>query len=306
MSTTRLDEICIFLTMNVFTSKVNALGISNLPSAIQAVRAAWKDDKKKKQGSIVYVAGIFNSLVVVSGLTGRWPILIKTNVVANILNGVKESIEARKKAESMTEEQVNAQGKPRKRSVLSNAIKNRFFSSRNDNKKEDQLAGSKESVDESADTGSSASDVAASATTKRGTETASSTTSSVKKRFWSSRKDSTDSTADSKKQTQESKYDESRRKKTLVKAQALLAGKRESSMDDIIWGIFQISLVIFDLTRWQAMGRAWMVYLLHVLEETAFSTKLTRKQKTRKIAYLAITAYASGRVLFKQEHEHVQ
>jgi len=302
MSTTRLDEICIFLFCNIFTNKLSALGISNLPTAIQTVRAACKDKAKKKEGKIIYAAGIFNSLVVVSGLTGRWPYLIKTNAVANILNGVKESISARRKAESVSEEEVNHE-KPKKRSILSNAIKNMFFPSRKGSN-EDPSDSTKEGGDAADDANDSSTstttDTVASTKTEEVKPATSSGTSSGKNWFFSSRKSSKDPTTKPAADAKKAKYDESKRKKTLVKAQALLAGKRESSLDDIIWGAFQISLVFYDMTRWQAVGRAWMIYLLHSLEETAFSVKLTRKQKTRKIVCLTITAYYSGSKVFKQ------
>lgn len=302
MSTTRVDEIAIFLLTNLFTSKLNALGISNLPTAIQTVRAAWKDDSKKKTGKIVYLAGIFNSLVVVSGLTGRWPYLIQTNAVANILNGVKESIAARRKAESVSEEELN-QESPRKRSILSNAIKNRLFPSRKASAK-DTTSPAKMAADEvdSSNHSSEAADVPTSTKKVEETQATSSTSSSLKKRFFSSKndpKDSTSKTVDKKADAANGSLSGSRRKKSLKKAQALLAGKRESAVDDILWGVFQISLVFFDLGRWQAIGHAWMVFLLHVIEETAFNEKLNRKQKMRKFAYLSVTAYYSGRLVYK-------
>lgn len=300
MSTTRLDEIAIFLVTNLFTSKLNALGISNLPTAIATVRAACKDDRKKQKGLIIYGAGIFNSLVVISGLTGRWPYLIKTNAVANILNGVKESIAARKNAESLTEEEAN-QEVGRKRSMISNFIKNRFFSSRKDSGGKDASTSTKTgeaSTNES--NASSTKDSTYVPSTQATKAKDSSTSSSLKKRLFSSRKSSTDSETKSNCTNQDETVEEkSKRKKTVAKAQALLAGKRESSMDDIIWGVFQIALVVFDFGRWQAIGHAWIVFLLHVLEETMLNDKLNRKQKTRKFVYLTITAYISGRLIYK-------
>lgn len=301
MSTTRLDEIGIFLLSNIFTSKINAMGISNLPTAITTVRAAYKDKGKKKQGRIVYFAGIFNSLVVVSGLTGRWPWLIKTNAVANIVNGVKESISARRKAESVSEDEVN-QERPRKRSILSNAIKSRLFPSRKDSTEDASASSKEDEVDDSihsstsSTTGTATTDPSTSTSTQSGDVPVKSPgTSSLKNRFFSSKKSSNDTTSKS----TEKDVEKSKRKKTLKKAQSLLAGKRESAMDDMIWGIFQISMIFYDMSWWQSVGRAWMVFLCHVLEETALNDKLTRKQKMRKFAYLTVTAYLSGRIVFK-------
>lgn len=301
MSTTRIDEIAIFLVTNLFTSKLNALGISNLPTAIATVRAACKDDRKKQKGWLIYGAGIFNSLVVVSGLTGRCPSLIKTNAIANIFNGVKESIAARKKAESLSEEEMNQEVR-RKRSIISNFFKNIFFRSRKDSDAKD-ITALKEKGDQSTEDSntSSTNEPSADSTDAQTAEAKkSSTSSSLENRFFSSRKSSKDpvtkSNSSNEDETVEKKY---HRKKTVAKAQALLAGKRESSMDDIIWGVFQIALVFFDVGRWQAIGHAWMVFLLHVLEETYLNDKLTRKQRTRKFAYLTITAYFSGRLVYK-------
>ena len=305
MSTTRLDEITIFLITNLFTSKLNALGISNLPTAISTVRAAFADNKKKQKGRLVYAAGIFNSLVVVSGLTGKWPYLIKTNAIANILNGVKESIAARKNAESLSEAEVESQQVHRKRSIISNFFKSRFFSSRKDSDpKKDITAstGEKNATDNSSS--ATIDDTSTDSTDAQATKANdSSTKSSLKNRFFSSRKSSKESvstsastTSSQDETTKESKH---RRKKTVRKAKALLAGKRESSMDDIIWGVFQIALVFFDVGRWQAIGHAWMVFLLHALEETWLNDKLTHKQKMRKFGYLTVTAYFSGRLVYK-------
>lgn len=269
MSTTRLDEIGIFLLSNIFTSKLNAMGIANLPTAITTVRAAWKDDGKKTQGRIIYAAGIFNALVVVSGLTGRWPWLIKSNAIANILNGVKESISARRKAESLSEEEVN-QERPRKRSMISNFIKNRFFPSQKDpTTTTDAAAASsvnikeEDAVNAGATKGSSASTGTETAT-KPVPTTSSLTSSSLKKRFFSSRKPSTDSSIQSTTTKQATEIETSKRKKAVKKAQALLAGKRESSADDVIWAIFQISMICFDYPRWKAIGHAWLVFLLRL------------------------------------------
>ena len=296
MSTTRLDEIGISLLSNLFTSRLNALGIANLPTAIDTLRAAWKDGAKRKKGWIIYGSGIFNALVVISGVTGRWPDVIKVNAALNIVNGVKESIAARKNAEFISEDELNRQV-PKKRSILSGAIKNRFFSSKKDPMKDPREE--KEKAEDSTST------CTTSETTARKEEVNvndSTTTSSFKNRFYSSqkdRKDSTTSNTSTGTQEENLEQDSSRRKKSLEKAKAMLAGKRESAFDDIVWGVFQISFVLFDVGRWQAIGHAWMVFLLHVLDGTVFNEKLSRKQKTRKIAYLTITAYVSGRLVFK-------
>jgi hypothetical protein len=301
MSTTRLDEITIFLITNLFTSKLNALGISNLPTAVSTVRAALADDKKKQKGRLVYAAGIFNSLVVVSGLTNRWPYLIKTNAIANILNGVKESIAARKNAELLSEAEVQSQEVRRKRSIISNFFKSRFFPSHKDSDaRKDKIArtGEKKATDNS-----SSEMIDEMPTDSQATKANdSSTTSSLKSRFFPSQKSPKESTSTSdisSSQDETTKETKVRRKKTVTKAKALLAGKRESSMDDIIWGVFQIAFVIYDMGRWKAIGHAWMVFLLHVLEETYLNDKLTHQQKMRKFAYITVAAYFSGRLVYK-------
>lgn len=304
MSTTRLDEITIFLVTNLFTSKLNALGISNLPTAISTVRAAFADGKKKQKGRLVYAAGIFNSLVVVSGLTGRWPYLIKTNAIANILNGVKESIAARKNAESLSEAEVESQQVHRKRSIISNFFKSRFFSSHKDSDtKKDTIASTKETNATDSSSSVTADEMPTESTGSQATKANdSSTNSSLKSRFFSSRKSSKESvstSASNSSSSEERTNEKRRRKKTVKKAKSLLAGKRESSMDDVIWGVFQIALVVFDVGRWQAIGHAWMVFLLHVLEETYLNDELTHKQKMRKFGYLTVTAYVSGRLVYK-------
>ena len=74
-----------------------------------------------------------------------------------------------------------------------------------------------------------------------------------------------------------------------------MAGQRDSALDDILWGVFQVSMVFFDAGRWKAIGHAWMVFLLRVLEEALLDDKLNSKQKLRR---LLVVAYVSGRLVF--------
>jgi hypothetical protein len=225
----RLDEIGIYLFSRLFTSRLNALGVANLPTALTSLRSA-ADNANKKDWLLNYGAGIFHSLVVYSGFTGRWLNLVKVNAAAGIAKAVMNSIRARRKGELVpdvdTMSQTARSPSPSATNILKD-LKNRLFPA----KKEEDL----------------------------------------------------NAQADS-------------RKKALDKAKALLAGKRDSTFDDVLWGVFQISMVFFDFGGWQALGHAWLVFLVHVCEETVFNDKLRRNQKIRMFAWLAVTAYVSRKL----------
>lgn len=176
-----------------------------------------------------------------SGFTDRWPSLIKVNAIANIANGVKESISARRKAESVSEAELKQAERRRSPTSFFKAFKDKLFPARKSKEEE--------------------------------------------------------SASDSDEKLMDEKEKAARRSK-LALAQALLHGKRESAVDDILWGVFQISLVFFDMGRWQVVGHAWMLFLLNAMEKTVFNEKLNQNQKWRKFAWLSFTAYLSGKIMF--------
>ena len=55
--------------------------------------------------------------------------------------------------------------------------------------------------------------------------------------------------------------------KRLGKTKKVVSGKRETAVQDLIWGSMQIAYVVFDLTSKQAIGTAFLVYLCTLLED---------------------------------------
>jgi hypothetical protein len=221
------------LSSSVFKSKINAIGISNLPVALQAINNA------RKQGDFVND----NYSFVTAGVFSIWPDLIQLNAILNIAMGVKESIDARNKKLMEESQQQAEQPQAKTRRSLTNLVEGvraRIFPS-----PPPQHQDSSSSVDEKED-------VRSSVTLK------------------------------------------------LAKAKALLAGKRDSAFDDIVWGVFHVSSAIFNVGRMKAIGHAWLVFLIHLVEETVLNDEITwkQKQKRNKMIWLIVLAYISGRLLF--------
>ena len=118
----RLDEACIFLFSNLFTSRLNSLGVANLPTALASLHEARRREKGKGWLK-TYVSAVFHSLVVYSGFSGQWIDLIKVNAIINISGGVVASIQARKKAESLSEADLKSQEFQSKGRNISNLFK---------------------------------------------------------------------------------------------------------------------------------------------------------------------------------------
>ena len=47
----------------------------------------------------------------------------------------------------------------------------------------------------------------------------------------------------------------------------VVSGKRETAVEDLVWGGLQIAYVVLDWTEKQAIGTAFMVYLCTLLED---------------------------------------
>jgi hypothetical protein len=218
----KIPSAVLFLVSSLFTQKLNAIGIANLPVAI---RAFQKADKKKLW---LYVNGLFQSSVVVSGLFNKWPSIIQVNAIWNIVNAVKESIDARKEEE----ENDNIKQTEEKPSV-SRTIKNFFFSPSQKEPQEKTIL----SAEETAQQG-------------------------------------------------------------VKRAKSILAGKRDSATDDVVWGVLQISFVFFNQTYFQAVGHAWMVFLLTILEDAVFNPKLDKKQKSKRLICVVISGYMTGKLVY--------
>jgi hypothetical protein len=221
----KISSAVLFLVSSLFTQKLNAIGIGNLPVAIRTFRHA---DKQKLW---LYGVGICQSAVVVSGLFNKWPSIIQINAIWNIVNAVKESIDARKEEQKQQHDKRKHKGE---KSSVSGTIKNFFFSSEKQPEEEEEK---KMSAEEAAQQG-------------------------------------------------------------VKKAKSILTNKRDSATDDIIWGVLQISFVFFNQTYLQAVGHAWMIFLLTILEEVVFNPKLDRKQKGKRVVLVIITGYMTGKLVY--------
>lgn len=224
----KLFSTVLFLVSCLFTQKLNAIGIANLPMVI---RTFQETDKKQWYK---YAVGLFQSSVVISGLLNRWPILIKVNAGWNIGLAVKESIDARKERES-TEKSSNDHHADRK--SLSRYVKDFFF------------FGTSKAQQEG------------------------------------------DKPADEDKNL-------TKTQQTLKKAKSILSGKRDSAIDDIIWGVLQVSFVFFNQSNLQAIGHAWMVFLLTILDEAVFNPRLDSNQKMKQVAWVSFVGYMSGKLIY--------
>jgi hypothetical protein len=230
----RVTSVGIYFFATMFTRKLNAIGISNIPEVLQTFREA-KLSEQKLTKFYKFAMTLFQSAVVFSGLQGMWPNLIRLNAILYIAQCVKQSVGARKtsaeEAKRLTEE-----GKPlsQQRSSLSGQLKQCW--------RKNKLFVAKEQTAPKKDDD---------------------------KKLWQ-----------------------------LEKAKALLEGKRDSAFDDVLWGVVQASLLFFDTSHLQAIGHAWLLFLIRACQETVLNDELTWKQKRLKLISLTVTAYLSGKLVF--------
>lgn len=87
----------------------------------------------------------------------------------------------------------------------------------------------------------------------------------------------------------------------------VIQGRRETAVDDLIWGAIEIAYVAFDVTHKQAIGTAFMVYLCTLLENVLTTSPYSRsgnvpekKQKIQwfKLVWISLCVYFTGRWCF--------
>jgi len=83
----------------------------------------------------------------------------------------------------------------------------------------------------------------------------------------------------------------------VKRTKSIIKGKRDSATDDIIWGVFQASFVLLDQTIGKALAYAWLLFLLTVLEEALLNPKLNKGQKLRRLGWIVICGYYSGKLV---------
>jgi len=89
-----------------------------------------------------------------------------------------------------------------------------------------------------------------------------------------------------------------RAQRAVKKTKNVLRGKRDSSTDDVLWGVFQISFVFLDQSFGQALAYAWLLFLLTVLEEAVFNPKLKRRDRMKRLGWIIVTGYFCQRLVF--------
>ena len=268
--------IIYYLASTFLASRLRSVGISNLPVAFQQWRQTLSS-KRRPDGSLDVVScakelfqTLYHSLVVVSGVWNIYPLVIQWHAVWNIILAVKESIDQRnleklleaekkKKNDDANDETTTTTDKSaRSRRTSMTQIMKGWLLLDNNNDNHVE----KKAVEKNADQGNKA------LITK-----------------------SSNSIRSQKSQDQA--------QKAAQKAKQLLAGKgRDSATDDICWGIMQICFVWLNSTTLQAVGTAWMIFLLTVMEEAVFNPKLTKNQKIRKACWILAVAYGSGKLVF--------
>ena len=226
-------SLAIFSISSIFWKRLNAIGISNLPAAIDGYRRARQTNELKLK-YYHHLVAFFQLAAVISGISNCWPLIIQMNVVVDVIWAVKESIEARKLSleEAKRQALLERQNETTLQEWWKHMWKRLIRRLRRIEQKPEE-----DNFDD---------------------------------KYWQ-----------------------------LEKAKALLSGKRESAADDILWGCFQVSLVFFDVGRWKAIGHAWMLFLIHVMEEALLNDSLTWTQKRNKLVWLTGTAYLSGRIVFR-------
>lgn len=351
----KLSSILLFLASYPFTKKLNAIGISNLPTALKAYQNTKKEDLKNdvKQKMHAYFMTLFHSSAAFSGLFGRYPKLIQAHAIVGIGAAVKDSITVRKEEEERARLEAERRAESRGGSI-SRTLQNWIFGSTSSSSEEDDDDG-KDNKDNKEDTKEeevvsvlrTISSVSAAAESEK--EAGSSPTKqevqevvdaakskgqklSFKKRFFkksskssSNKKDAKDTsiipsmtpasasslssspsspastvTSTPSRSTNANKPKKSKTvkaQKVLKRTKSILKGKRDSSTDDIIWGVFQASFVLLDQTIGKALAYAWLLFLLTVLEEAVFNPKLSKEQRLKRFCWILATGYFSGKLV---------
>ena len=61
--------------------------------------------------------------------------------------------------------------------------------------------------------------------------------------------------------------------------------------------MFQSSFVLLDQTIGKALAYAWLLFLLTILEEAILNPKLNKEQRLKRLGWIIITGYYSGRLV---------
>ena len=325
----KISSVLLFLISYPFAKKVNkrlnAVGISSLPAAIKAYRTTSADDIKKdvKRKMYAHLVSLFHSSAVVSGLFGRHPRLIQVHAIVGIGAAVKDSIVLRrqKEEEARLEAERRAAEKARGAS-MTRWVKGLMFGSSsssiddNDNvtdsdssyidsdTKEVDGALSESGVMYQQAISSSQRDDA-----QRELPDASKKEekNSLRKRFGFGKKkkkeiqSATSSSApaqpEKKRKTKPKGYKTAKAQSAVKRTKSIIKGKRDSATDDIIWGIFQTSFVLLDQNIGKALAYAWLLFLLTILEEALLNPKLNKEQRLRRLGWIVVTGYYSGKLV---------
>lgn len=257
-----LLSLALFFGSNVFiTTKLNAVGISTLPAAVRTFRERVEHDPVKKRE------------LVKKGLLWSARFLHCAAVVGGLRGAWPKMIKVdavwrivgsvKESIETRLEKEAEVTAavlaeEERKRKSKREKVKRKFFSLSRFIKNL-LLGGTSDKIDNDEDE--------------------------------SPAKEGSDGSDDPKSKTDVTRHG-------VSKARRVLKGKRDSATDDLLWGVFQISFVVFDQGRFEAVGHAWLVFMLSVLEEAVLNPDLKPEQKVKKVAIIAAVAYASGKLVF--------
>ncbi len=287
----KVSSVLLFVLSYPFASKtnkkLNAVGISSLPAAIKACRTTNADDIKKNVKRKMYACliSLFHSSAVFSGLFGRYPRLIQAHAIVGIAAAVKDSIVFRKEQEEQARLEAERRAIERGRGgSMSRWVKGWIFGpssstlTENDTK-EDEKDGSSESQNDL-----SVPDQKATIKENKG----------LRKRFGFGKKEKVETIS----VTSPAPVTKTAKAQSAVKkTKSIIKGKRDSATDDIIWGVFQASFVLLDQTIGKALAYAWLLFLLTILEEALLNPKLKKNQRMKRLLWIMVTGYFSGRLV---------
>ena len=274
-----------------------------------------------------YLVSLFHSSAVISGLFGRYPRLIQAHAVVGIGAAVKDSIMLRrqKEEEARLEAERRAAEKARGGS-MTKWVKGLMFgsspSSVGDNDDTSSHDGNAEDDAKGDQDGSSESAVNQQAISSSQTQvqdglldgaSTKEKKKSLRKRFGFGKKMKDETKSEvvtpapapsatkvqpEKKKTPKPKgYKTAKAQSAVKRTKSIIKGKRDSATDDIIWGVFQSSFVLLDQTIGKALAYAWLLFLLTILEEAILNPKLNKEQRLKRLGWIVITGYYSGRLV---------
>ena len=313
-----ISSILLFLISYPFAGKynkkLNAVGISSLPAAIRAYRTTNADSIKRdvKRKICAYLISLFHCSAVFSGLFGRYPRLIQAHAIVGIGASVRDSIMLRKQKEEEARLEAERRAAEQARGgSMSRWIKGWIFGSTVSSKIDDDCICNDNKNSRTEDGNKKDDEKGGSSAIPQTTEGLKESLG-IRKRFSFGKEENAENKSavasstpapSATQQPLERKVPKPKGCKTakaqsaVKRTKSIIKGKRDSTTDDIIWGAFQASFVLLDQTIGKALAYAWLLFLLTVLEEALLNTKLNKGQKLRRLGWIVICGYYSGKLV---------